>query len=99
MNSDGTVTFKVDGEEKELGDLDKIYVNKVSITNFSFNKVISGADTGIPNVEFKLLQGDKEIATAISDENGVVSFNNIELGTYILVETTPAGYKEADHGQ
>lgn len=95
VNSDGTVTFKVDGEEKELGDLDKIYVNKVSITNFSFNKVISGADTGIPNVEFKLLQGDKEIATAISDENGVVSFNNIELGTYILVETTPAGYKEA----
>ena len=95
VNSDGTVTFKVDGEDKELGDLDKLYVNKVSTTNFSFNKVIAKTDTGIPGVEFKLMQGEKVVATVTSDENGLVSFKNIELGPYTLVETRPLGYEAA----
>ena len=95
VNSDGTVTFKVNGEDKELADLDKLYVNNVSTVDFSFNKVIAKTDTGIPDVEFKLLQGDKEIATEVSNENDVVSFENVELGTYTLVETRPFGYESA----
>ncbi|MBS5939049.1 SpaA isopeptide-forming pilin-related protein [Clostridium sp.] len=95
VDKDGKVTFNLDGEEEALTDLNGIFVNNISKTEFSFRKVVSGTDTGIPNVEFKLMQDNKEVATAVSNENGVVSFENIELGTYTLIETTPTGYKEA----
>lgn len=95
VDKDGKVTFKVDDKDQALEDLNGIFINNVSKVEFAFNKVIAETETGIPNVEFKLLQGDKLIATAVSDENGVVSFNNVELGTYTLVEATPAGYKAA----
>ncbi|TGY42055.1 hypothetical protein E5347_09980 [Clostridium sartagoforme] len=95
VNSDGIVTFKVGEEDKEIADLEGLYVNNISRVEFNFKKLISGTDTVIPGVEFKLIQGEKEIATAVSNENGVVSFENIELGTYTLIETTPTGYKEA----
>ena len=95
VDSNGTVTFKVNGEGKELGDLDNLYVNKITTVEFTFNKVISGTKTGIPGVEFKLIQGDNIVATVVSDANGTVSFSNIEIGSYRLVETTPYGYKPA----
>ncbi|TGY41647.1 hypothetical protein E5347_11585 [Clostridium sartagoforme] len=95
VDKDGIVTFNLDGEEEALTDLNGIFVNNISKTEFSFSKVVSGTDTGIPGVEFKLMQDNKEVATAVSNENGVVSFENIELGTYTLIETTPTGYKEA----
>ena len=97
VDKDGKVTFKLDGQYKELAELDSLYVNNIIETkvDFGFNKVENGTNAAISNVEFKLVQGNEEIAKAISDENGIVSFENIELGTYTLVETTPSGYKEA----
>ena len=97
VNNNGNITFKLNGQDKELVDLDSLYVNNVIETKvwFSFNKVEYGTNETISNVEFKLLQGDKEISTAVSDKNGFIRFENIEIGTYTLVETTPSGYKEA----
>ena len=52
--------------------------------------------TPLKDVEFSLYnEDDSLIATAVTNENGIVYFNNIEPGTYYCIENTcPEGYSK-----
>ncbi len=74
-----------------------------------FTKVAEGTNEPLPGAVFKLQQQDENGAwfdvvdssgdalTATSDENGQVSFTDLQYGTYRAVETqAPTGYKATD---
>ena len=66
----------------------------------SFTKV-NESDAAIPNVKFALYQSEDseqpiEGTEVTSDTNGIVTFKELDAGTYILRETeTPQGYVKA----
>lgn len=60
---------------------------------FSFQKVDSSNDSPLDGATFELKQNDEIIATATSENGGIVSFSNLKPGEYVLVETSaPDGY-------
>lgn len=83
-----TVTPTKDGAKME-------YVPNARMTgNIQFNKK-DEYDTILPGAEFALYAqgGTTVLATATSDEDGLVLFENIPLGTYTIRETkAPDGY-------
>lgn len=65
---------------------------------FTITKKAEGENGGegdlLPGATFELRQGDKVIAKGTSDEQGNITFENLEPGTYTLVETkAPEGYE------
>lgn len=63
-------------------------------TSFYFLKRITPSLDPLPGAGFELLQGGAQMATAISDINGVVYFRNILPGIYTLREVfAPADYE------
>ena len=97
LSEEKTIDFKIPEVKGYLGEL-------------SFNKIDAKTGQPIEGVEFNLVHkgqgcsvcgGDIDspnglfTLTAISDENGQVSFTNIPSGhEYELIETTPTGYVE-----
>lgn len=64
-----------------------------SVFSFSFLKAGEDGITPLPGALFILIQGSVAIKTALSNESGNVLFQNVEPGTYILVETAaPPGF-------
>lgn len=43
----------------------------------------------LKGVEFALMQGDKEVMTAITNEDGIAHFQKVIYGDYTLIEKTP----------
>lgn len=67
-----------------------VTVEIMDLQEFSFTKygaVEDDDDIILPNVTFKLYKDDTLVATSVSDENGLVSFTELESGDYTLVET------------
>lgn len=68
----------------------------VTFTNMpqkgTFSVTKTDADGVVPGVTFTLSQGEKKI-TATTDENGVATFENVDIGEYTLKETgAPTDY-------
>lgn len=68
----------------------------VTFTNMpqkgTFSVTKTDADGVVPGVTFTLSQGEKKI-TATTDENGVATFENVDIGEYTLKETgVPTDY-------
>ena len=68
----------------------------VTFTNMpqkgTFSATKKDADGVVPGVTFTLSQGEKKI-TATTDENGVATFENVDIGEYTLKETgAPTDY-------
>ncbi|MBQ4051041.1 MAG: VWA domain-containing protein, partial [Oscillospiraceae bacterium] len=65
---------------------------------FEFQKVDSRTGKALGEAEFTLKRGETVVATAVSDENGKVVFEDIPSGfTYTITETkTPDGYTGTD---
>ncbi|MCR8659935.1 SpaA isopeptide-forming pilin-related protein [Paenibacillus endoradicis] len=72
--------------------------NQIIRGDVKFVKVAKNSGKLLKNARFALYAADdtifdKEIATAISDDNGVVRFEDVEYGDYTIVEiASPSGY-------
>ena len=51
-------------------------------------------DTGLPGVTVTLKNGGSVVATTQTDTNGNYCFNNLPAGTYTVVVTPPANYRQ-----
>ncbi|MEG0375535.1 MAG: SpaA isopeptide-forming pilin-related protein, partial [Raoultibacter sp.] len=74
----------------------RVFSNKEKTLGFSFDK---RDDRGalLSGIAFELRnKGGQTIASAVSDANGKVSFENILPGDYFLIENTPSNYRELD---
>lgn len=63
--------------------------------NLTIRKISANDDSLLPGAEFDLFHesGDFRIATGITDENGLLAFNNLVYGTYYIREVNaPEGY-------
>ena len=63
--------------------------------SFKIYKLAENTNKPLANAEFKIYNEDRdEIATLITDENGIASIDNLVYGTYYFKETkAPNGYK------
>lgn len=95
------ITFDVTKEMLEnqsnmlIADGDGKYENTIGETSVYFTKVRAGMHSEkLKDVEFSLSDADGDvIATAVSDDNGLVSFDKLKMGSYVLKETKAAsGY-------
>lgn len=102
-------TYKIDGDNgdytieisRDLNYVPSIKVKNTKIDNkgkFTITKKAEGENGQegelLPGATFELRQGDKVVATETSDNGGNISFDNLEPGTYTLVETkAPEGYE------
>ncbi|MDL2301706.1 prealbumin-like fold domain-containing protein [Lachnospiraceae bacterium OttesenSCG-928-D06] len=69
----------------------------VSRLSFYFRKHVTATSLPIAGAVFALYQENAIIATATSDENGIVLFTNIMPGGYMMEEITPPpGYHNPD---
>lgn len=92
VNQSAKLTYNsTEGIEKTL-DFPIPYVRGLTYT-FNFTKVDATDDSKfLEGAEFKLVSDDMAY-TAISGQNGVVTFSNIPWGEYTLIETkAPGGY-------
>ncbi|QPK93958.1 hypothetical protein HCQ94_05145 [Actinomyces sp. zg-332] len=83
---------RTDGENVFVNENDPLlnYEKKGTVT---VTKTDSDTNEAISGVVFALKQGDKEIATATTGQDGVATFSNVKYGEYTLVEKTPkVGY-------
>gem|GEM_PF-1159481 len=101
-----TTYVAADLEINELNDFDSTtnivdlgnVINNIIKGNIEFVKVDKINSKPLKNARFALYAAndtkfDKEIATAISDINGLVSFENVEYGEYTIIEIAPpSGY-------
>ena len=56
-----------------------------------------GLGNSLAGAEFTLYDGETEVAKAVSDENGIVSFKNLVKDRYTIRETkAPQGYRGSD---
>lgn len=79
-----TVNFNIPQVKGLFGSLNFTKVNEKEEPLNNVNFTLSGTTTG----------SNKSVTlTAISDQQGKVSFNNIPAGIYILSETVPEGYQ------
>ena len=87
QNSDSP-TGKFKKEEQTV-----IYVYKKKLGLLTVNKVdVNGGP--LEGAEFKLTGADGFEASGISNEDGKITFENLEWGTYTLIETkAPEGYR------
>lgn len=67
--------------------------NKIITGNVKIVKTDSETKSPIQGAEFGIYQGDKEISKATTNASGVIEFNNLKFGDYIVKEIKPAeGY-------
>lgn len=69
--------------------ISKLKLGKITVTNFD-------EETGVrlPNIEWSISQGSKEIKRVTSNDAGVVNFNDITLGEYTITQiSTLKGYE------
>ncbi|MEG2429557.1 MAG: SpaA isopeptide-forming pilin-related protein, partial [Oscillospiraceae bacterium] len=99
----GKTTFKKDGKEIQLVDLEQAFENEfIEIKGgFSINKTgrYMGLEaTPLNNVRFALYNDKGELVgeETSTNANGVVDFKNISDGTYTLREFLPEGYTAAE---
>ncbi len=87
--NEATLIFAVDEAGNVTGDT----VIRDEYTRFSLRKQDEKGEP-LAGVEFALLKEDgSTLMTALSDENGLVTFEKIPYGNYTIVETQPlAGY-------
>lgn len=79
----------------------KIFIENTSNGTVNFN-VVGSDDSKLAGAEFKLVSKDNKVVskTAVSDENGAVSFTGVDPGDYVLTqEKTADGYKVAGEVQ
>jgi uncharacterized surface anchored protein len=92
INPDGSVT--VDGIPAVNFTIPNIII-RVSITVLKLDAVTGARLAG---AEFGLFQGGIQVATAISNANGEITFNGFTHGTYIMREIVPPpGYQPISH--
>ncbi|MBU5483231.1 LPXTG cell wall anchor domain-containing protein [Clostridium sp. MSJ-11] len=96
--SDEVYTFQLKGRNDEKS-ITYEYVNDKITGIIEFKKTEENAEeSGLQGAEFTLYKSDDTnyqdpINTAISDENGIVQFKNVEYGSYSIKETkAPDGY-------
>ncbi len=82
---------------KQLGDTEVTMVNKVIKCDIRILKTdMADSNTKLSGARFGLFQGGKQVASGVTNEDGVVVFHNISYGDYILKELeSPEGYKDA----
>ncbi|QPK93956.1 hypothetical protein HCQ94_05135 [Actinomyces sp. zg-332] len=86
-----TETVNIDADGKSVA-FDNWANTRIKGT-VTVTKTDSDSHEAIAGVEFALKQGDKEIATATSGQDGVATFSDVVYGEYSLVEKTPGeGY-------
>ena len=98
--SNGEVKFKL-GEIYGIGSESTLYAVwqklVLDIEFYKYGEQVSGEDEALSNVAFELQKTDgTSVQSATSGADGKVSFQRLEpdVDTYVLIETTPAGYKE-----
>ena len=94
--SDESYTFQIDGEgdeyDIEYRYADDVMMGKISLTKYDYDM------EPVPGAEFTLYDADDTdhsdpLMTALSGEDGAVVFEDVEYGSYVILETTPApGY-------
>jgi len=92
----GVFEFKVSDSNNNQVTYD--YKNSKITGTIQFNKVMAETNSSLANAEFKLYTDTDNsfqtpLATAVSNELGVVKFNNVTCGSYKIKETkAPEGY-------
>ncbi len=91
----GWKALSVESVEVELIDEEAV---RVDFQNARLKGAIEGfkldeAQAAVAGVTIHLMQGEEIIATAVTDEAGHYSFTDLELGTYMVHEVVPAGWK------
>lgn len=93
--SDETRSFTVgvaEGAEEYVWTHESVFTNDKKLYNISFIKTNESGAKRLPGAEFTLTGGGLTL-TALSDERGAVTFEDIPFGTYTVTETkAPAGY-------
>ncbi|QPK93957.1 hypothetical protein HCQ94_05140 [Actinomyces sp. zg-332] len=94
LNADTTynANIRTNGENVFVNENDPLlnYAKKGTVT---VTKTDSDSNEAISGVVFALKQGDVEVATATTGQDGVATFSDVVYGEYTLVEKTPAeGY-------
>lgn len=92
----GDITYSYDNKEIEIEELDNIFENERITSSFEFIKYNEGKTEVLSNAVFQLVDINDEsiIYEAISDENGIVSFENIPTAIYHLSEIKAPHYYE-----
>ncbi len=73
---------------------DKVEVDTYKLSVFKYDQADG---TGLEGAVFTLTYPDGTTKTLTSDENGYITVDGLDAGTYTLVETTaPSGYVKAD---
>ncbi|URN95313.1 MAG: SpaA isopeptide-forming pilin-related protein [Candidatus Pristimantibacillus lignocellulolyticus] len=76
--------------------------NEIITGDVKFEKVDKSTGKPLKNATFALYASDdtkfdNEIATAVSDDNGIVLFEDVEYGDYTIIEVAPpGGYYHSD---
>jgi len=105
LNADGTLSYKItDGPtdlwKKAEGKEGYVLLNEAYVS-VEFTKVNAITEEALKDVEFKLYEGNnksKLVATTKSNVNGIVKFDELLANQeYLLVETTPEGFIEAEN--
>ncbi len=89
-----SVVLSVAVTESKTYVYDTTFKNEEQQGEFSFKKIDSETKVGLQGAVFTLYDTmGNEVASATSDEDGVVTFTDLAFGIYKLVETTaPTGY-------